>query len=187
MQKWCNCNWIWFSISCRNCNLIFAVIEFNYTQLHSITFNYNIVFLLTFFLQSCSEKASSDVLISTCPLWFTPLPLWSNYCTEPTLPAARSCLISLILITLCGFLPVATCWFIIQDKANLSYGPIKLKMTTNYLSWFGKVQSLVLVGHKIVVGSFSHFRTCYILTCGGEQFNNAKTLSHVEMQWPTLQ
>ena len=39
MNNWCNCNWIWFSICCCNCNCswIFAVIEFNYSQLLSIT------------------------------------------------------------------------------------------------------------------------------------------------------
>ena len=69
----------------------------------------------------------------------------------------------------CVWLP-SCCYMLIhyQDKENLSYGPIKLKMTTNNLSWFGKVKSLVLVGH-IVARSLSHFRTCYLLICDDAQ------------------
>ncbi len=134
MKNWCNCNWIWFSICCRNCKWIFAVIEFNYSQLLSIT----TLICISIFFQilrlrlplaiSCAATTPVEisVLISNCPLWFTPLPLWANDCNEQTLPAASGCLISLILYTMGGFLTVDTCPFIPQDKANLSHGPTKL-------------------------------------------------------------
>ncbi len=68
-------------------------------------------------------------LISNCPVWFTPLPLWTNDCNEQTLPAASSCLVSLILYIMGGFLIVDTCPFIPQDKANLLiHGPTQLKI-----------------------------------------------------------
>ena len=118
MQKWCNCNcnWIWFSICCRNCNCnwIFAVIEFNYSQLLSITAFILIIICsdvktLLFFSNrmACYIICGNSVLISNCQLWFTPLPLCTNDCNEQTLPAASSWLISLILCTGGGF---PYCW-----------------------------------------------------------------------------
>ncbi len=103
MNNWCNCNcnWIWFSICCRNCNWIFDVIEFNYSQLLSITMLICISIVRLRFPLAIAWAATTpleiSVLISNCPLWFTPLPLWTNDCNEQTLPAASSCLISLIL------------------------------------------------------------------------------------------
>ena len=112
MPKWCNCNWIWFSICCCNCNCnwIFSVIEFNYSQLLSITAFIWITFFLM--LRRCFPLAIEwpattpveiSVLISNCQLWFTPLTLCTNDCNEQTLPAASSWLISLILYASRGF------------------------------------------------------------------------------------
>ena len=162
MQKWCNCNWIWFSISCRNCNWIFAVIEFNYSQLLSIT---------TFWISNFSDvktlaiewpattPVEISVLISNCQLWFTPLTLCTNDCNEQTLPVASSCLISLILYTSGGF---PYCWHMPihslgQSKLISWLNKTNDTQPTNNLSWFGKVY-WVIVLHKL---SLSHFWVCY--------------------------
>ena len=105
MQKWCNCNWIWFSICCCNCNWIFSVIEFNYSQLLSIT---AFIWIIPLAIEwPATTPVEISVLISNCQLWFTPLTLCTNDCNEQTLPAASSWLISLILFTSGGF---PYCW-----------------------------------------------------------------------------
>ena len=173
MQKWCNCNcnWIWFSICCRNCNCnwIFAVIEFNYSQLLSITaFIWIIIFsdVNTLAIEwPATTPVEISVLIYNCQLWFTPLTLCTNDCNEQTLPAASSCLISLILYIRGGF---PYCWhmpihslgqsklFSWPDKTNDTH-----PYTTNNLSWFGKVY-WVIVLHKLRLSHFGFATGCYV-------------------------
>ena len=114
MQKWCNCNWIWFSICCCNWNWIFAVISsitVNYFQLQRLFELYFFLMLRLCFPLAIEWPATTpveiSVLTSNCQLWFTPLTLCTNDCNEQTLPAASSWLISLILYTSGGF---PYCW-----------------------------------------------------------------------------
>ena len=172
MQKWCNCNWIWFSTSCRNCNLIeywlyLSSITLNYIQLQSC-------FVLAFFSAKlfwegqfrCFNLYLSTVIHSTASVnkWLQ----WANITNSKQLP-------NLIDPVYCVWLP-SCCYMLIHysKQSKLILLPNKTKDDNQQSvndSWFGKVKSL-LVGHMMIFlhkWSLSHFRTCYILTCDDEQ------------------
>ena len=63
------------------------------------------------------------------------------------LPAAGSCLISLIIYIMGGFLAVDRCPFIPRDKTNLSHGPTQLNIGKQQPVMVWKCDSLV--GHCV--------------------------------------
>ena len=132
-----------------------------------------------------------SVLISNCPLLFTPLLLWTNDCNEQTLPAASGFLISLILYIMGGFLTVDTCMpipdlgrFWLRSR-NQTMIPTPIPESESFVVRFGGVGigvGIVVIGIGVGIGirwRFHTFMYTYHLTFIQEVTpRKLKALSH---------